>query len=221
MTSKLVVLRSSLPRFYANPAHARKTFPPHNNMVHTPAAGNAPRPWHGLDMNKIHFPSLMRFNDFYPRFELRENPGLPSLNAMNAEEVVSFHDNFLWRKYYTNMDIVKTFLLLYSGPAMFFALLILTVSPGIYFIIREMRLEPLEVIEDDFFDNVLWHTYGQALDHHAFGQYLEARRAKRYRHVDVDPVDYIPAEFRNEEQIATRGPGKPLGKAGYYDHRKA
>lgn len=41
-----------------------------------------------------------------------------------------------------------------------------------------------------------WHYFGPELDHHAYSQYLEARRAKKWRGVDVDPEDYIPSQYK-------------------------
>ena len=43
-----------------------------------------------------------------------------------------------------------------------------------------------------------WHYFGPELDHHAYAQYLEARRARKWRGVDVNPEDYIPEQYKGQ-----------------------
>eukprot|EP01068_Selenidium_serpulae_P018658 Selendium_serpulae@DN6475_c0_g2_i1.p1 len=187
-----------------------------NNTARCPPPGQAPRPYLGLDMRKVNdYPWINTWQTRVPRdYQYNiQSYEQPSVYALNPEETASFfHNNEYWR-YFTWRQMLQATA---KRQYRYAHILMFATALGLPVWVVTMlvhQYEPREdaIAFDDFWENAQWHYWGRRIDPKAFAQYLEARRAKKYRDVDVNPVDYIPTEFRSPQQIDEFGKGKAVG----------
>ncbi|CDJ39579.1 hypothetical protein, conserved [Eimeria tenella] len=196
------LLRRSFPRFHFSIAPLQ-SFSPTNPQFHPPGADcGAKRPWQGMDMRKINTPKYISPN--IKRVPMTSgyqylNFTTPSIYAPTQADIAVFFDTENCFKVYTPKQ-----LLLAAWPQLRFLLMsLLAVAfpsiPILLFVLYMNRFEPMEQVmdRDEYWRHFKWHYFGPDLDHHAYTQYLEARRAKKWRGVDVNPEDYIPPQYRN------------------------
>ncbi|KAL8451267.1 hypothetical protein Emed_002068 [Eimeria media] len=195
------LLRRSYPRFFFAPAPLQ-TFSPTNPQFHPEGAdAGAKRPWQGMDMRKVnshkfvsHRVTRVPMTSGYQYL----NFTTPSIYAPTHKDVAVFFDTENYLKDYTFMQLLKA-----SWPQLRFLLMAVAsvaapAVPILLFIFYMNRFEPMEQSMDreEYWKNFKWHYFGPELDHHAYSQYLEARRAKKWRGVDVDPEEYIPSQYK-------------------------
>ncbi|CDU19081.1 hypothetical protein YYC_01988 [Plasmodium yoelii 17X] len=198
----MVISRSKIKYLFTNAT--LQSYYPTSEMFKVPHAGKAPRIYNGLDPRKVHdYPWINMF-----KTRTKKETGYqhgnwsgPSIHSMTLDELVTYYNNKDYKKHFTYMQLFKAgwgqfqFLFLLVGS------LVATVLPIFAFTMYLQKFEPLEVTIDpeEYYKHFYWHYYGGEIDHHAFSQYLEARRAARYRNADVNPIDWIPPEYRNKE----------------------
>jgi len=184
-----------------------QSFHPDAKIFDLPHSGHAAKPLQGLDMRKVHdYPWVNVFTTRVKTFGGYQTggQGLPSVHAMTREEIAEFFTLKEYWKHYTVKQIAWS---LWNGPVRWVAMMkisfLAAFSAVAGFMFWINRYEPMEVVmdADEWFENPKWHMYGPELNHHAYEQYLEARRAKKWRGVDVNPVDYIPLEYRSKNQL--------------------
>lgn len=124
----------------------------------------------------------------------------PSVHAPTHGDISVFFDTENCYKDYTPQQLLKA-----AWPQLRFLLMAVAsvaapAVPILLFIFYMNRFEPMEqtMDRDEYWKHFKWHYFGPDLDHHAYAQYLEARRAKKWRGVDVDPEDYIPEQYKGE-----------------------
>ncbi|CAC9699222.1 conserved Plasmodium protein, unknown function [Plasmodium sp. DRC-Itaito] len=190
---------------YLFPNATLQSYYANSEMFKVPKAGSALRIYNGLDPRKVH--SYPWINMFKTR-RIKEtgyqygNWAGPSIHSMTLDELATFFSNKDHLKYFSIFQLIKAtygqfqFLFLLLGS------IVVTISPILLFTLYMQKFEPLEVTIDpeEYYKHFRWHYYGGEIDHHAFSQYLEARRAVRYRNADINPVDWIPPQYRNVEE---------------------
>ncbi|EPT31015.1 hypothetical protein TGME49_286530 [Toxoplasma gondii ME49] len=164
----------------------------------------APRPHQGLDMRKIHdhkwispFTTRVPHRSGY-QYDIGK---LPSLHACTHAEIASFFDVENMLQKYTLKQIGVMMIPMLNWLLMVILSILLVACPFLGFVFYEQRFEPVEhpMPRDEYFKNFKWNYWGGHLDHHAFGQYLEARRTKKWRETDVNPDDWIPPQYRGAQ----------------------
>ncbi|OEH76510.1 hypothetical protein cyc_08193 [Cyclospora cayetanensis] len=197
------LLRRSYPRFFFAPAPLQ-SFSPTNPQFHPPGADcGAKKPWQGMDMRKIASHKFVSHN--VTRVPMSSgyqylNFTTPSVHAPTHGDIAVFFDTANCYKDYTPAQLFKS-----AWPQLrFFLMAAISVAapaiPILLFIFYMNRFEPMEQTMDreEYWKNFKWNYFGPELDHHAYEQYLEARRAKKWRGVDVNPEDYIPSQYKGE-----------------------
>ncbi|VWU50821.1 conserved protein, unknown function [Hepatocystis sp. ex Piliocolobus tephrosceles] len=198
----MAISRSKTKYLFANAT--LQSYYPTSEMFKMPTVGKAPRLYNGLDPRKVHdYPWINMF-----KTRVKKETGYqygnwvgPSIHSMTLDELVTYYNNKDYLKHFTFWQLFKAtwgqfqFLFLLTGS------LIAVFTPLITFALYLQKYEPLEVTmdADDYYKHFYWHYYGGEIDHHAFSQYLEARRAVLYRNADVDPENWIPPEYKNME----------------------
>ncbi|CRH00739.1 conserved Plasmodium protein, unknown function [Plasmodium relictum] len=199
----MAISRSKIKYLFANAT--LQSYYPTSEMFKIPKAGNAPRLYNGLDPRKVHsYPWV----DIFKTRTIKEtgyqygNWAGPSIHSMTPDELVTFFNNKDYLKHFTYKQILKATLGQFQFLFLLVGSIVATVLPIFAFTMYIQKFEPLEVSidPDEYYKHFHWHYYGGEIDHHAFSQYLEARRAVRYRNADVNPIDWIPPEYRNEEE---------------------
>lgn len=127
--------------------------------------------------------------------------GGPAVNAMTAEEVASFFQTSEYWRRASYKRLLKSASAQARFLAMFATCLIVPVVPAMIYALYVQRWEPMEIHmpADDYFRHFHWHYYGPDIDHHAFVQYLEARRANKWRHSNHDVDLWIPTKFGGKQ----------------------
>lgn len=199
----MVMIRSKIRRLFANAT--LQSYYPNAEMFKVPKAGEAKRIYKGLDPRKVHdYPWVNMFKTRTKKETGYQygNWGGPSIHSMTGDEIMTYYDNKDYLKHFNYVDLLKATIGQFQFLFLMVGSLAATVLPIFLFTMYIQKFEPLEVKIDpeDYHKHFRWHYYGGEIDHHAFSQYLEARRAVRYRNANINPEDWIPPEYRNVEQ---------------------
>ncbi|ANQ09179.1 Uncharacterized protein PCOAH_00032720 [Plasmodium coatneyi] len=182
-----------------------QSYYPTSEMFKAPKVGSAPRIYNGLDPRKVHnYP----WTNIFKTRTIKEtgyqygNWAGPSIHSMTLDELATFFSNKDCLKQFSYWQLLKATYGQFQFLFLFVGSLVATITPIFLFTMYIQKFEPLEVTmdPDEYYKNFHWHYYGGEIDHHAFSQYLEARRAVRYRNADINPVEWIPPEYRAEEE---------------------
>lgn len=188
------------------PAAPLQSFYPSASMFKLPHAGEAPRPYQGLDMRKVH--DCPWENVWTTRRKMETgyqwaNWSGPSIHAMTAEEVATFFNNRDYHKYFTIGQMARSAWHQGRFCLMFTLCIVFPLVPTFAYIFYMQKWEPMEIHMDpeEYYKNYRWHYYGPDLDHHSYVQYLEARRANIWREAGHNTEEWIPPQFRGEFPI--------------------
>eukprot|EP00922_Rhytidocystis_sp_ex-Travisia-forbesii_P005548 GHVS01008080.1.p1 GENE.GHVS01008080.1~~GHVS01008080.1.p1 ORF type:complete len:215 (-),score=22.62 GHVS01008080.1:526-1170(-) len=200
--------------FRRSPQHAERLLPhrvcggdatltigknsPHWNKPH---AGNSAKALQGMDMRKIiDSPWVNILSTRKPMYSGYQWGAWssPQIQAFDYDDVATY---FTQRNTWHEYSFWQMFKLCYPNvrySLMFVVNLLIAAGPSLAYIFWSQKFEPLEyeVDPDEYFENFRWNYYGPELDHHAFVQYLEARRAKKWRDPTIEPREWIPPQFR-------------------------
>lgn len=126
---------------------------------------------------------------------------LPSVHACTHEEIASFFDVENMTQKYTARQIAIMMKPMLNWVGMFVISFAAAIVPMAVLAFYQQRFEPIEhqMPRDEYFKNFKWNYWGGELDHHAYAQYLEARRAKKWRGLDIDVEDWIPPQYRGAQ----------------------
>lgn len=177
---------------------------PTNPDIVTPDPNLAARPLQGMDMRKvISYPwiNVLETRKPMPSGYQNNNWAGKHITTLSAEETVNwFTQKNTWNEF-TMWQLLKSFWPFYWYGIVWTLNLLYAAGPTLLYVFWSMRFEPpeLQIEPDEYFDHFRWHYYGPELDHHAFIQYLEARRAKKWRDPTINPLDWIPPQFRGKD----------------------
>eukprot|EP00922_Rhytidocystis_sp_ex-Travisia-forbesii_P005550 GHVS01008082.1.p1 GENE.GHVS01008082.1~~GHVS01008082.1.p1 ORF type:complete len:217 (-),score=8.64 GHVS01008082.1:541-1191(-) len=166
-----------------------------------PHAGQSARPLQGMDMRKIiscpWVNILATRKPMYTGYQWGHWAS-PQLQAFSYEDVATY---FTQRNTWNEYSLWQMLKLTYPHLRyclMYVVNLLIAAGPSLAYIFWSQKFEPFEyeIEPDEYFENFRWHYYGPNLDHHAFVQYLEARRAKKWRDPSIEPKEWIPPQYR-------------------------
>ncbi|KAF8817961.1 hypothetical protein IE077_002520 [Cardiosporidium cionae] len=198
-----MTLRLSLFRrlFASNPV---QSFHPNSAMLQlNPATKDTPRPFAGLDMQKMY--SFKFENTWNPSMKFPKSGyqgqvfGMPSVDAMNDREIAAFFDTDNYYKRHSFKQLWHYAKHPFAFIGIFQSVVVICLLPFIAFVLYLQAWEPMEkhIDSEEYYRDFFWHYNGPHLDHHAYEQYLEARRAVKWRNADINPRDWIPEKYRD------------------------
>jgi len=170
-------------------AHNHVTGEMHRREPRPELMKKAKRPMQGLDMNKLYFPQWWYPGDRTVQRDGYGNWGhLPQFHTLTIEEQHAFFECHEWWKTYTPWQYTYLCLKSLVFHTWCTVMMLMCFVPTISYSYYSSYYEPLErfMDRDEYFADYWWNTYGMMYDHHAYEEWLERRRSKKYRGVEFE-----------------------------------